>query len=333
MDLLVALGLEMRRRGDPHRARAYLRAANEFARRVEQDLVALAETKRLQDLPGVGPAIEGIVHRFLETGALPEGVPSRAEGLASAVAAFEVPATWARAPFPDLPDLHCHTTWSDGTLTLDELAAFAERLGARALGISDHSGSLRIARGLDAAAVRAQWEDIARVQKAHPGLRLIKGTECDILADGSLDHPPEILAGFDYVIGALHSKLRQPEAVQTERVLAALEDPRLTILGHPTTRVPGRRPPAHLDLDRVFRAAADAGVALEVNGNRGRLDLDVPLARRALRAGARLSVGSDAHHARELLAFVEARRMAAEAGATERDLVNADFARRLETPA
>jgi DNA polymerase (family X) len=325
VDLLVGMGLELRRLEEPYRSRAYLRAANEIARRLEEDIVKLVEEDRLRELRGVGPAIDGVVRRFVASGERPEWVPATTSSVVAAAEALEAPEAFASAPFADAPDLHCHTTWSDGSMTMDELAAFAERLGARAVGISDHSGSLRIARGLDADAVRLQWEDIARVQRAHPHLKLLKGTECDILRDGALDHPAEVLAGLDYVIGSLHSHLRLPEREQTDRLLAAFEDERLTILGHPTTRVPGHRPPANLDLPRVFRAAADLGVALEVNGNRGRLDLDVTLAAQALKAGARLSIGSDAHYARELFESARARRMAAEAGARERDVANLDF--------
>lgn len=330
VELLMALGLHHRQRGDAGRARAYLRAANEMARRPEAELQELVARKALRTLPGIGASIERTIHAFLERGERPAGLGRAGEGLHADAAdePFVIPKTWAEGPFIDAPDLHCHTTWSDGNLTIDEVVPLAKRLGAKALGISDHSGSLRIARGLNPEAVRAQWQDIARVQAAHPEILLLKGTECDILADGTLDHPPDILEGFDYVIGSLHSDLRAPMEKQTARLLAALEQPRLTIVGHPTTRVPGRRPRANLDLPRVFAAAAERGVALEVNGNRGRLDLDAELAALALEHGARLSLGSDAHYASELLQFSEARRMAKEAGATRKDIVNYDVLKR-----
>jgi DNA polymerase (family X) len=333
VDLLVAMGLQMRRRGDHGRARAYLRAANELARRPGDDLAALVEEGRLREVPGIGRSIEATIARFVRDGTKPEWLeqppPEEGEALAWAAeqAAGPSPA-WEALPFREAPDLHCHTTWSDGALTVDELVALAKRFGFRVLGISDHSGSLRIARGLRPHEQRAQWADIDRVQAAHPDMLLLKGTECDILADGSLDHPPDILEGFDYVIGSLHSDLRAPLEKQTTRLLRALEQPHLTIVGHPTTRVPGRRPRANLDLGAVFAAAVEHGVALEVNGNRGRLDLDEELARQALEAGARLSLGSDTHDASELAQFAEARRIAAAAGAREGDVVNFDVARR-----
>lgn len=325
MDLLVSLGLEGKKRGQLPRARAFLRAAHEVARRLDfDDLLARG---RLRDIRGVGRGIAATIQRFADAGEAPSWLPHArpSEHAAEAAAGFPLPADFAAAPFREAPDLHCHTLWSDGTLSVDEVVAYARRLGAKAVGISDHSGSLRIARGLDAQAVRAQWEDIARVQAAHTGFRLLRGTECDIREDGSLDHPPEVLDGFDYVIGSLHTALRLPAKEQTERVLAALEDPRLIVLGHPTTRVPGRRPGANLDLPRVFEAAARHDVALEVNGNPGRLDLDAALAREALLAGARLSLGSDAHRAEEMPCLAVARRIAAEAGARPEHIVNLDY--------
>lgn len=325
-------------KGGPYRSRAYARAAEAIQAR--RDFERLAETGRFQVVEGVGPAIERKIVAFLRSGERPEWLDDprklpRADarrGGISGIRAREaakglavVPKSYHAAPFPDAPDLHVHTTWSDGTLTLEEVVLVAERLGAKAIGISDHSGSLHIARGLKPDEVREQWRAIDALQDAHPDLRILKGTECDILRDGRLDHPDELLRGFDYVIGSLHSQLRLPSRDQTPRVLVALEHERLTILGHPTTRVPGSRPRADLDLAKVFRAAAEKGVALEVNGNPGRLDLDAPLARKALAAGARLALGSDAHSAREMLAFAEARRIAHEAGAGEEDLVNFDL--------
>lgn len=322
VDLLTAMGLAMKRRGDLRRSRAYMRAANSIAR-TEAFEQLLAED-RLRDIGGVGPSIERLVKDFAETGEWPEWLRQEEPiepGELDEVP--EVPRAYQDAPFPGLPDLHVHTTWSDGSLTLDEVVSLAKRLGAPAIGISDHSGSLRVARGLKPHEVLQQWEDIARAQAAHPDILILRGTECDILRDGTLDHPEHILTGFDYVIGSLHSHLRLPEPEQTERLLAALESPYLTAVGHPTTAVPGYRPPANIDLDQVFEKAADEGVAMEVNGNPGRLDLSVDLARRALRAGCKLCLGSDGHSGREMLAFAVARRMAREAGADEEDLVNA----------
>lgn len=326
VDLLTAMGLGMRRRGDLGRARAYMRAANAIARR--DDFDELLAKDRLRAIPGIGPSIERTLKRFAETGERPDWAAQEAGEAGEDEGLAEIPPAFFRAPFADAPDLHVHTTWSDGSLTLDEVVAFAKRLGAKAIGISDHSGSLGIARGLKPDEVRAQWADIARVQAAHPDIRILKGTECDILRDGTLDHPKDILRGFDYVIGSVHSQLRLPRKEQTARMLAALDQEHLTVLGHPTTRVPNRRPRADLDLPRVFEKAAERRVALEVNGNPGRIDLDVDLAVDALAAGARLSLASDGHSAYEMLSFAIARTMAEEAGAKRDDLVNYDLLER-----
>lgn len=331
-DLLKAMAEAMRRGGDAHRWRAYSRAAASIAR--TEDFEDLLARDNLQAIPGVGPAIERKVKAFVEKGEKPAWLadPTKAPPAKNKVRPrldmripTTIPGSYHEAPWPEAPDLHCHTTWSDGTLGLEEVVAFAKRLGAKAVGISDHSGGLRVANGLRPAEVLAQWEAIDALRERTPDLRILKGTECDIKRDGTLDHPEHILTGFDYVIGSLHGQLRLPEKEQTERVLTALEQPHLTVLGHPTTAVPGRRAPANLDYDKVFEKAAERGVAVEVNGNPGRLDPPVPLIRRALDAGCRLSLGSDGHSASEMLALAQARRMAAEAGATDADILNLRF--------
>lgn len=323
VELLQGMAGAMRRTGDPMRARAYTRAARAVA--AEKDFDVLYAKKRLRDIPGVGPKIEAKIVAFVEKGEKPDWLDKAPRGVPRVdrqVATTTVPKTFFTAPFQGAPDLHCHTTWSDGTLSLEDVVLFAEKLKAAAIGVSDHSGSLHVANGLRPADVLAQWQDIERVQAEHPDIVILRGTECDILRDGSLDHPEHILTGFDYVIGSLHSHLKLPQAQQTERVLAALDNAYLTVLGHPTTAVPGRRPPANLDLDAVFEKAAKRGVAMEVNGNPGRLDLPVKLARQALRAGCKLALSSDGHSAWEMMSLAKARRMAKAAGATDDDIVN-----------
>lgn len=332
VDLLHAMAALMRRQGDGHRARAYARAAGAVA--AAEDFEGLLARGRLQTIAGIGPNIEKKIVAFVEKGEKPGWLSdatkaprsrSKVRPRMDLAPVTAIPRSYRAAPFPDAPDLHCHTTWSDGTLGLEEVVLFARRLGAKAIGISDHSGSLRVANGLKPADVLAQWEAIDGLQERYPDVRILKGTECDVLRDGTLDHPEAILAGFDYVIGSLHSHLRWAKKEQTERVLTALEQPYLTALGHPTTAVPGRRPPADLDFAKVFETGAERGVAMEVNGNPGRLDLPAPLIREALEAGCMLSLGSDGHSAREMLSLAEARRMAASAGATAESLVNLRF--------
>ena len=335
--LLREMADAMRRAGDRHRVRAYSRAADNIEKR--QDFDTLYDRKRLQDIAGVGPAIEKKIVDFVEEGKRPDWLDdpgklppklrgsavTRARAAAGGLETMsEPPRAYFGTPFVDAPDLHVHTTWSDGTLALEEVVEWAKRLQAPAVGISDHSGSLRIANGLRPDEVREQWAEIERLQAEHPDIVILRGTECDILRDGTLDHPADLLAEFDYVIGSLHTSLRLDKVQQTERVMRALDCEHLTILGHPTTRVPDYRPQANLDLDRIFDKAAACGVAMEVNGNPGRIDLDVPLAKKALEHGCKLAVTSDGHSAREMLSVAKAKRMAAEAGATETDIVNYD---------
>lgn len=335
--LLREMAEAMRQAGDRTRLRAYTRAADNIERR--KDFEDLYSRHRLQAIAGVGPSIEKKIVAFLEKSERPEWLDDAtklppkigASGIARARAraargsgTVEPPEAYYLAPFPDAPDLHVHTTWSDGAMPLEDVVAWARRLGAPAVGITDHSGSLRIANGLRPEEVREQWLEIERLQIEYPDILILRGTECDVLRDGRLDHPEDLLGEFDFVVGSLHSQLTLDRAAQTARVLKALDSPHLTILGHPTTRVPSHRPPAKMDFEKVFEKAAQRGVAMEVNGNPGRIDLDVPMAKEALRAGCKLSCSSDGHSAREMLSFAKARLMAEEAGATADDLVNYD---------
>jgi len=217
--------------------------------------------------------------------------------------------------------LHCHTTYSDGTLSVADLAGAARAAGYAYLGITDHSRSAAYAGGLTPDRVRQQWAEIDALA-AGAGIRVLKGIECDILVDGQLDYDDATLAGFDFVIGSIHSRFSLSETEMTARVLRALEHPSLTILGHPTGRQLLSRNAYPLDLDAVFARAAANGVALEINGDPHRLDLDWRLVRRARDHGALLSVGADAH-SREALAYVDnGIAMARKAGLEKADVVN-----------
>jgi DNA polymerase (family 10) len=192
-------------------------------------------------------------------------------------------------------ELHAHTTWSDGTLSVAGMVEAARRRGLRYLAISDHSQSLAMAGGLDADRVHRQWEEIREEDARHDDITVLRATEVDILADGRIDFDDELLAQFDWVTASLHSALSQPAETITARVLAAVESPFVDVIGHPTGRMMGRRGHAAVDIGRVAEAAARTGTYLEVNGQPRRLDLDGAMARRALAAGAKLTIGSDAH--------------------------------------
>ncbi|MCZ6602639.1 MAG: DNA polymerase/3'-5' exonuclease PolX [Planctomycetota bacterium] len=191
--------------------------------------------------------------------------------------------------------LHVHTTWSDGRATLEEMVREAERAGFEYVGISDHSQAAFYARGLDPERLRQQKEEIDDIATKVPGITILQGSEVDILPDGRLDFPDEVLATLDYVVASIHSNLEMPEDQMTERVLRALQNPHLTVLGHPSARLLLAREPIRMVLPRVFREAAERGVAIEINANPRRLDLDWRLLRAAKKAGARFSINPDAH--------------------------------------
>ena len=197
-------------------------------------------------------------------------------------------------------DLQCHTTDSDGRDDLEAMARAAKALGHEYLAVTDHSPSVRVTGGMDAAGFRAQRRRIDRLNAKLGKFTVLAGAEVDILADGRLDLDDATLAGLDVVVISIHSRFTLPEAEQTRRVLRALAHPSADILGHPTGRIIGRRAGILLDLDAVARAAADHGVMLEVNAQPERLDLDDLAARAAVARGARLVIGSDAHAAAEL---------------------------------
>jgi DNA polymerase (family 10) len=197
---------------------------------------------------------------------------------------------------PDLMgDLHMHTTATDGRDEIEAMAAAAHRLGHRYIAITDHSQALAMANGLDE---RRALEHAARVRALNgrfEGLTLLAGIECDILADGSMDLADDCLAQLDIVVASLHSHFNQEEAQMTDRVLRALECPWVDILGHPTARRLLKRDPVPLDMAQITAAAARLGVALEINCQVERLDLNETQARFARERGVKLVVSTDAH--------------------------------------
>ncbi len=192
--------------------------------------------------------------------------------------------------------LHCHTNYSDGTNTVEQLAVACRAQGYRYVGITDHSQSAAYAGGLRAADLERQWAEIDEVNARLEGIRVLKGVEADILQDGALDYPAKVLERLDFVIGSVHSRFNMNAEQMTARVLRALDDPRLTILGHPTGRLLLSRDPYQLDMDAVIQRAAARGVALEINADPHRLDLDWRVVPSARAAGALLSIGADAHN-------------------------------------
>ncbi len=170
--------------------------------------------------------------------------------------------------------LHVHTNASDGSHTLRQMALAAMDLGICYLGICDHSRSAFYANGLSIARVQEQWLEIDALNAENLGIQILKGIESDILSDGSLDYPDEILAGFDFVVSSIHSQFTLSAAAQTARLVKAVQNPFTTILGHPTGRLLLRRPSYEFDMQAVLEAAREAGTIIEINANPNRLDLD-----------------------------------------------------------
>ena len=191
--------------------------------------------------------------------------------------------------------LHCHSDYSDGAATIEEMADAAKERGWDYIGISDHSESAFYAGGLKRDKLLRQHEEIDRLNAAMKDFRILKGIEADILADGRLDYDPTILDGFDYVIGSIHSRFSMDGDTMTKRVLAALDDPHLTILAHPTGRLLLTREPYAIDIEAVLEKALALGVAVELNADPHRLDLDWRYCRQARELGVTIEIGPDAH--------------------------------------
>ncbi len=192
--------------------------------------------------------------------------------------------------------LHCHTEYSDGSNTVADLARGVRDAGYAWVGITDHSQSAAYAGGLSPASLVRQREEIARVRATMPGFGILHGVEADILADGRLDYDDEVLAGLDFVIGSIHSRFNLGGPEMTARVLAALDNPYLSILGHPTGRLLLSRDAYAIDLDAIFEKAGALGVAIEINADPHRLDLDWRVLRSARKHGVMISIGADAHN-------------------------------------
>ncbi|MEJ2597342.1 MAG: DNA polymerase/3'-5' exonuclease PolX [Anaerolineales bacterium] len=198
-------------------------------------------------------------------------------------------------------ELHAHTTWSDGKLSVRQMAEAAMARGLKVLAITDHSVSLGVAGGLSAERLKEQRQEIDDVQRQlGDQILLLQGAEVEIKADGALDYPDEVLAALDVVIASLHTSLRQPSKQVTARLLRAIRNPHVDIIGHPTGRMIPDREGADLDMEAVMQAALERDVALEINAHPVRLDLNDVHARRAIELGVKLALNTDAHSAEDM---------------------------------
>ena len=218
--------------------------------------------------------------------------------------------------------LHNHTTDSDGAATVEEMAAAARRLGWSYLGIADHSPVARYANGVDADRLRDQWRRIDEINRTSGDLRVVKGLEADILADGTLDIPEGCEEGLEYVVASVHSGFRLAREEQTERLVRAVSHPACRVLGHPTGRLLLARAGYPVDLERVLETCAEHRVAVEINASPYRLDLEWRWARRAIELGVQLVVNPDAHAPEGLADVRWGVAVARKAGATTADLIN-----------
>ena len=203
--------------------------------------------------------------------------------------------------FDDLKgDLQMHTTWSDGSATLEEMATAAKMRGYQYIAVTDHSVSVRVANGLTEERFRRQWKEIEALNDELSPFRILKGVELEIRSDGSLDFERRFLEEFDLVGASLHQNFRQDPQKLTERAVKALTHPSVDFLCHPTNRLIGRREGNPLDLAKVVRTAKENGKMLEIDGEPRRLDLDEVWARRAMEEGVPIVIDSDAHSVGEL---------------------------------
>lgn len=200
-------------------------------------------------------------------------------------------------------EFHGHSLWSDGAASVADMVRAAQAAGYAFIGITDHSGSLQVANGLSPERVRAQRGDVEQARADLPGIRVLHGSEVEILSDGALDFDDALLAELDVVVASIHSNFNQPRDTMTARLIAAIRNPHVDVIGHPTGRMLGYRDGYEFDLDAVLTAAAETGTAMEINASPERLDLDDVMARRAKELGVPIAVNSDAHRP-ESLAYI-----------------------------
>lgn len=219
-------------------------------------------------------------------------------------------------------DLHMHTTATDGTASIREMAEAARARGLKYIAITDHSKRVTMANGLDAQRLREHWKAIDKVRSEVSGIDILCGIECDILEDATMDLPDDVLAEADWVIAVLHYGLKQPREQIDRRLLAAIRNPHVSAIGHMSGRIIGRRPGADISYSDIFKAAADHGVMLEINAHRSRLDLDDVHAAAAADLGIPIVISTDAHSTQGFSEMQFGVFQARRAGLTKADVAN-----------
>ncbi|MBI1311560.1 DNA polymerase/3'-5' exonuclease PolX [bacterium] len=219
-------------------------------------------------------------------------------------------------------DLHMHTTATDGTASIREMAEAAKARGLKYIAITDHSKRVTMANGLDAKRLRAHWKAIDKVRSEVSGIEILCGIECDILEDATMDLPDDVLAEADWVIAVLHYGLKQPREQINKRLLTAIQNPYVSVIGHMSGRLIGKRPGADISYPDIFKAAADHGVMLEINAHRSRLDLDDVHAAAAKDLGIPIVISTDAHSTNGFAEMQYGIFQARRAGLTKADVAN-----------
>ncbi|MFB9687920.1 PHP domain-containing protein [Amycolatopsis plumensis] len=285
---LREIAFQLERAGEPtYRVRAFRNAAATVDKTGAEKLAQMAENGTLTSLPGIGKATAGVIEDALAgrdpayRGKIVEKELPDGEPLRSALRG----------------DCHTHSDWSDGGSSIGEMAVAGRDVGHEWMVLTDHSPRLTVANGLSPDRLRTQMQIVAKANELMAPFRLLHGIEVDILDDGSLDQEEELLGQLDFVVASVHSKLRMPARDMTRRMVAAVRNPHVRVLGHCTGRlVVGRgRPESEFDAEKVFTACRENGVAVEINSRPERLDPPMRLLRLAAEIGCDFTIDSDAH--------------------------------------
>ncbi len=288
----IAFWLE-REQAPGFKVQAFRRAAAAVATLAPEETVRRARDGRLKNLKGVGGRSYEVVRQAVD-GQVPDYlVALRERGAAPLVEGGDEIRAALRG------DLHSHSEWSDGTVPIREMVDAARVLGREYQALTDHSPNLTIANGLTSERLEQELEVVAHINESYDDFRLLSGIEVDILEYGTLDQTPDMLGRLDVVVASVHSKLRSPRDVMTERMLGGIRDPHTNVLGHCTGRLVqggrGTRPQSEFDAETVFQACIDHDVAVEINSRPERQDPPGRLIRLALEAGCLFSIDTDAH--------------------------------------
>lgn len=284
----VAFWME-RARAESHRVKAYRRAADVVSELSAEQRDLRQRTGSWTDLPGIGPKTAGVIAASFV------GVPKHLEELRAAAGPI------GGGPLRDAlkGDLHTHSDWSDGGSPIEEMMRTAAALGHEYCALTDHSPRLTVANGLSADRLRSQLDVIRTLREELAPFRILTGIEVDILDDGSLDQGEDLLDELDIVVASVHSKLRAEHGAMTRRMIRAVENPRVDILGHCTGRLVeggrGTRPESKFDAEKVFEACRDSGTAVEINSRPERRDPPTRLIDLAIDVGCVFAIDTDAH--------------------------------------